>query len=141
VQTDPPDPNRLKVLQDPVPVSPTELRLDDPGYSPPAGDVDPEQLRLRAVSVLRSVYDPELPVNVYDLGLVYRLEVDDTGNVQVDVTLTAPGCPVADHILREVHEGLRRLDGALQVSTRLVWEPPWTPDRMSQAVRLELGLL
>jgi FeS assembly SUF system protein len=131
----------LNVMNDASLPASADLVLDDAGGAPPAGDVDPEALRACATAALRSVYDPEIPVNIYDLGLIYRLAVDDAGVVQVDLTLTSPGCPVAGHLLREVHDRLRRLTDVSRVRTRLVWDPPWTPDRMSQAVRLELGLL
>jgi len=117
------------------------LVLEGEGLAPPSGDVDPEQLRSRLISALRAVYDPEIPVNIYDLGLVYELGVDDAGSVAVKLTLTAPACPIADEIVREVHEKLRATADVSHVVTELVWDPPWSPDRMSQAVRLELGLL
>jgi FeS assembly SUF system protein len=131
----------LNVISDAPASTSVDLVLDDEGRAPPAGDVDPEALRARAVGALRSVYDPEIPVNIYDLGLVYRLAVDDAGVVEVDMTLTSPACPIAGHLLREVHDALRHLAEVSRVRTRLVWDPPWTPDRMSEAVRLELGLL
>ena len=115
--------------------------LDDPGLAPPTGEVDVEELRARLLGALRTVYDPELPVNVYDLGLIYRLQVDAHGSVETDMTLTAPACPIAGEIVSEVHGKVRAIPGVASARTRLVWEPPWSPDRMSQAVRLELGLL
>jgi FeS assembly SUF system protein len=124
----------------PAPADPGPL-LDDPGQSPPAGAVDPEALRTRLVTALRSVYDPELPVNVYDLGLIYQLDVDDVGQVKVQLTLTAPACPVADQVVAEVHAKLRATADVARVQTQLVWDPPWSLDRMSEAARLELGFL
>ena len=121
--------------------SPDSTVLDDVGRMPPAGDVDIEALRARLVAALRTVYDPEIPVNVYDLGLVYRLYVDDVGDVQVEMTLTAPSCPIAGEIVAEVHDKLRATPDVARVRTRLVWDPPWSTDRISPAVRLELGLL
>jgi len=124
------------------PAAPTDdFLLDDVGLAPPTGNVDPASLRTKLVTVLRSVYDPELPVNVYDLGLIYRLDVDAAGHVETDMTLTAPACPIAGEIVDEVHRKVRATPGVASARTRLVWEPPWSADCMSQAVRLELGLL
>ena len=137
-----PQPRQLSVINS-RPPKPIDDRpgLDDPGQSPPAGAVDPEALRARLLTALRQVYDPEIPVNVYDLGLIYQLEVDETGQVQVQMTLTAPACPVADQVVTEVHAKLRATRDVARVRTRLVWDPPWTLERMSEAARLELGFL
>ena len=123
------------------PPSPGSPLLDDVGRTPPAGEVDVEALRARLIAALRTVYDPEIPVNVYDLGLLYRLDVDEVGQVQVEMTLTAPACPIAEEIVAEVHEKLRATPEVARVRTWLVWEPPWSTDRMSPAVKLQLGLL
>jgi FeS assembly SUF system protein len=117
-----------------------ELVLRGPGWAPTAEPVPPEELRPKLVQALRSVYDPEIPVSIYDLGLIYRLEVDARGAVSVDLTLTAPGCPVADMVLEEAHSKLQAVPGVASVQTRLVWDPPWDPELLSDAVRLELGL-
>ena len=103
--------------------------------------VDESRLRERIVGVLRTVFDPEIPVNVYDLGLVYELAVDTDGGVALSVTLTSPGCPVADMLLKDIHTRVLDVSGVARVRTTLVWDPPWTPDRMSDAARLELGWL
>jgi FeS assembly SUF system protein len=136
-----PQGQQLPVVNRTPPDAPGNLVLEDEGRSPPSGDVDPEQLRSRLISALRGIYDPEIPVNIYDLGLVYELSVDDAGSVLVKMSLTAPGCPVADQILSEVHAKLRATADVARVVTELVWDPPWSPERMSQAVKLELGLL
>lgn len=99
-------------------------------------------LRERAVEALKSVYDPEIPVNIYDLGLIYTLDVDEAeGVLAVDMTLTAPGCPVAQTFPGVVEQRLREVDGVEEVTVRLVWDPPWTQDRMTDAAKLQLGLL
>ena len=97
-------------------------------------------LRDRVVAALRSLFDPELPVNIYDLGLIYRLAVDEVqGRVDIDMTLTAPACPVAQTFPGVVENQVYSLEGVKQVHVELVWEPPWTRDLMSEAARLELG--
>ncbi len=93
------------------------------------------------VAALRTVNDPEIPVNIYDLGLIYRIEVKDDGGVEIDMTLTAPGCPVAGQMLGGVQEAVVVVPGVSDVKMRLVFEPPWDKSRMSDEVQLELGLL
>ena len=95
----------------------------------------------RIVSAIRTVYDPELPVNVYDLGLIYSIEQEKPGCVGIQMTLTAPACPVAGTLPGMVEQAVARLDEVDEVCVELVWEPPWTQDCMSDAARLELGLL
>ena len=93
----------------------------------------------RIVAALREVYDPEIPVNIYDLGLIYRIDHDDMGVVEIDMTLTAPGCPVAQTFPGVVEAAVQNVEGVAAAEVELVWEPPWTPDRMSEAAKLELG--
>lgn len=93
------------------------------------------------VAALRSVHDPEIPVNIYDLGLIYRIELKDRATVDIDMTLTAPGCPVADEILNWVRKAVNAVPGIEQVNVRLVFDPPWTQDQMSDEAKLELGLI
>ena len=100
-----------------------------------------EALKARVVEALRTVFDPEIPVNIYDLGLVYRCDVDEKGAVEVDMTLTAPGCPVAQTFPDVVEAAVRRVPGVTDVLVDVVWEPPWTMDRMTDEARLQLGLL
>jgi FeS assembly SUF system protein len=97
-------------------------------------------LQDQVVAVLRGIYDPEIPVNIWDLGLVYGLEVEG-GRVHVRMTLTAPACPVADSLVHAVEDRLLALEGVTDAKVELVWDPPWTPARMSEAAKLELGLL
>jgi len=88
---------------------------------------------------LREVYDPEIPVNVVDLGLIYRLEIKDGNRVEVDMTLTAPGCPVAPQVMGDARERLLSVPGVEKVDVTLVWDPLWNPDMMSDAAKEELG--
>lgn len=96
----------------------------------------------KAIEMLRTVYDPEIPVNVYDLGLIYRIEFTEPDRVlHVDMTLTAPGCPAADFILEDVRQKLLSVEGPESVDLRLVFEPEWNQDMMSEEAKLELGFL
>lgn len=99
-------------------------------------------LRERAIAALRSIYDPEIPVNIYELGLIYTLDVNEAdGTLYVEMTLTAPGCPVAQTFPGMVEARLREVEGVEEVTVKLVWEPTWTQDRMTEAARLQLGLV
>lgn len=103
---------------------------------------EPTGLKGAVIEALREVYDPEIPVNIYDLGLIYRLDVDEaTGKVDIDMTLTAPACPVAESLPPYVRERVENLEGVHEVRLELVWDPPWSQDRMSEAAKLELGML
>ena len=97
-------------------------------------------LRTRVLDALRTIYDPEIPLNIYDLGLIYGLDVEPTGQVRIAMTLTSPGCPIADAMPVQVAAKVRAVTGVTGAEVRLVWDPPWTPDTMSEAARLELGL-
>lgn len=93
------------------------------------------------VAMLKTVYDPEIPVNVYDLGLIYKVEVGDDGNVRIDMSLTAPNCPAADFILEDVRMKVESVEGVKNVEVNLVFEPEWNKDMMSEEAKLELGYL
>lgn len=96
----------------------------------------------KAIEMLKTVYDPEIPVNVYDLGLIYRIDyTPEDGILHVDMTLTAPSCPAADFILEDVRQKLLSIDGPKAVDLRLVFEPEWDKDMMSEEAKLELGFL
>jgi FeS assembly SUF system protein len=90
---------------------------------------------------LKTIYDPEIPVNIYDLGLIYEIDVDENDNVEIKMTLTAPNCPVADSLPIEVKEKVQTIEGVKQVNLTLVFDPPWGPDMMSEEAKLELGFL
>ena len=98
-------------------------------------------LRSRVVEALKTVYDPEIPVDIYEMGLIYRLEVSDSGAVFVQMTLTSPACPVAGSLPGDVERAVGAVDGVKNVSVELVWDPPWDAERMSEAAKLELGFL
>lgn len=102
---------------------------------------DAVTLKDRVVEAMRGVYDPEIPVNIYDLGLIYRLEIDAQGAVAVDMTLTAPGCPVAQTFPGTVEREIMSVPGVTAAHVELVWDPPWSQDRMSEEAKLELGML
>ena len=93
--------------------------------------VNVEELRKKIIQELRKVHDPEIPINVWDLGLIYELNIDQEGNVRIKMTLTAPGCPVAYMIVEQVKDVVSRVEGVKSVDVELVWEPPWTPKRMT----------
>ena len=98
-------------------------------------------LRDALVEAIRTVQDPEIPVNIYDLGLIYRLEVDEQGRVEVDMTLTAPACPVAGTLPHEVGRVIDAVPGVTDAVVRLVWTPPWSKDMISEEAQFQLGLL
>lgn len=103
---------------------------------------DTLQIQERVIEVLRTVYDPEIPVNIYDLGLIYRIELNDAGDeLSVDMTLTAPNCPAADFILEDVRQKLGSISGLNKVDVQLVFEPEWDKDMMSEEAKVELGFL
>jgi FeS assembly SUF system protein len=105
------------------------------------GAATPEAIRERVIEQLRSVYDPEIPVDIYELGLVYDVAVDAAGKVSIRMTLTSPACPAAEALPPEVETKARGVPGVTAVELELVWDPPWTPERMSEAAKLELGML
>ncbi len=106
-----------------------------------ATPADVDALRVRVVDALRTVYDPEIPVNIYDLGLIYGIDIDAQGAVHLRMTLTSPGCPVAQTFPATVEGAVRAVTGVTGASVELVWEPPWGPDRMTEAAKLQLGML
>ena len=92
------------------------------------------------IDAIRTVYDPEIPVNIYDMGLILKLEISNTGNVDVGMTLTSPGCPVAGDLPVWVAEAIAKIDGVGEIEVRVVWEPAWSPDLMSEDAKLALGM-
>ena len=95
----------------------------------------------RIVNILKTVYDPEIPVNIYDLGLIYRIDLQDSGELVVDMTLTAPNCPAADFIMEDVRQKIESVEGITSAQVNLVFEPEWDKDMMSEEAKLELGFL
>jgi len=117
------------------------VQLTRPGEAPAGtrqSEIKGDTLEERIVSAIRTVYDPELPVNVYDLGLIYSIEQENAGSVCIKMTLTAPACPVAGTLPGMVQQAVARLEEVDAVCVELVWDPPWTRDCMSDAARLEL---
>lgn len=98
-------------------------------------------LEERVVEMLRTVFDPEIPVDIYSLGLVYRIDIDDDANLNIDMTLTAPNCPAADFIIEDARIKLESIAELKSVNINIVFEPEWTRDMMSEEAKLELGLL
>ena len=93
------------------------------------------------ISALKNIYDPEIPVNIYDLGLVYEISIDDSSNVHIRMTLTAPNCPIAEDMPDLVRDEVKRVEGVKDVVVEIVFDPPWDKDMLSEAALLELGLL
>lgn len=102
--------------------------------------VDKEQLNATVIEALRGVFDPEIPVNIYDLGLIYNVTIDDERHVAIQMTLTTPGCPVAQTFPGTVEQAVNQVEGVSDCTVELIWEPPWTQERMTEAARLELGI-
>ncbi len=100
----------------------------------------PEVVKEAVILALKGVFDPEIPVNIYDLGLIYDVIVDEQGTVDIKMTLTTPGCPVAQTFPGTVEQEVNKVEGVRECSVELVWEPPWTQERMSEVARLELGI-
>lgn len=103
--------------------------------------IDDAVLEEEIIKALRTVYDPEIPVNIYDLGLIYKIIIQPYGIVKVEMTLTTPGCPVAQTFPGTVEATVLSVEGVNEASVELVWDPPWTRDNMSEAAKLQLGLL
>jgi FeS assembly SUF system protein len=101
----------------------------------------PEQIREHVIAILRTVFDPEIPVNIYELGLVYEVAVSDAGEARIKMTLTSPMCPVAEELPIEVESKARSVAGVSSAAVDLVWDPPWDMGMMSEAAKLELGML
>ena len=102
--------------------------------------VDKSALKEEVIKALRLIYDPEIPVNIYDLGLIYDVIVNDNAEIDIKMTLTTPGCPVAQTFPGTVEMAVNKVEGVVDTRVELVWEPPWSQDNMSEAAKLELGL-
>lgn len=99
------------------------------------------ELEEKVVEMLKTVYDPEIPVNVYDLGLIYKIDVNEEGDISLDMTLTAPNCPAADFIMEDVRQKIESVEGVKTATVNLVFEPEWDKDMMSEEAKLELGFM
>ena len=97
-------------------------------------------IKSKVIEEIKKIYDPEIPVNIYELGLIYKIDVDTKNKVNIDMTLTSPNCPVAESLPKNVKENIMRVEGVSDVNLNLVWEPPWDKDKISEAAKLELNL-
>jgi len=113
-----------------------EMSLD----APPADEAGVDPFTQELIDQLKTVFDPEIPVDIYELGLIYKIDVADNKDVSIDMTLTAPACPVAGEMPGWVKEAVARVPGVGEVTVNMVFDPPWTPERMSEAARLELNM-
>ncbi len=122
---------------------PATTQQSDKPATPPAGEggQDADALRDKAIAAISTVFDPEIPVNIYELGLVYGVEVLPGDNIEIVMTLTSPMCPVAETLPGDVETRVREVDAINDVNVILTWEPPWTPDMMGEAAKLELGFM
>jgi len=107
--------------------------------APATTEADNAGLRPQVIEVLKTVYDPEIPVDIYELGLIYEVAIRDDATAYIQMTLTSPMCPVAEILPQEVEEKVRSVDGVEDVALDLVWDPPWNPDMMSEAAKLTLN--
>tara|TARA_B100001057_G_scaffold21619_1_gene20003 strand:- start:338 stop:688 length:351 start_codon:yes stop_codon:yes gene_type:complete len=98
------------------------------------------ELKDKIISEIKKIYDPEIPVNIYELGLIYKIEIVDKNKINVEMTLTSPNCPVAESLPKTVKDNILKIDGVDDVDLILVWDPPWNKDKMSEAAKLELNL-
>jgi FeS assembly SUF system protein len=122
-------------------VNPSYTAADLHGQSTDAEPLSVDELENQIIAALKTVYDPEIPVDVYELGLIYHIDINtESRHVDVDMTLTAPGCPVAGSMPEWVREAVADVPGVDSVNVELVWEPPWTPERMSMRAKLELNM-
>ena len=129
-------------MDETIPTNPTIQSNEHSGEPPVKAGLSPAmQIRDRIIAVLKTIYDPEIPVDIYELGLVYGVEVTDDAEAHITMTLTTPMCPVAETLPVEVEDKARNVLGVRGVSLDLVWDPPWSVDMMSDAARLELNLM
>ena len=98
------------------------------------------ELKDKVILEIKKIYDPEIPVNIYELGLIYKIDIENEKKVNIDMTLTSPNCPVAESLPKMVKDNILKLDDVDDVDLKLVWDPPWTKDKMSEAAKLELNL-
>lgn len=114
--------------------------MSEPALQPGLSPKELDEFTSKLVTALKSVYDPEIPVDIYELGLIYRVDVSDNKDVAVDMTLTAPNCPVAGEMPDNVKTALEKVEGIGQVTVNMTFDPPWTPDQMSEEAKLELNM-
>ena len=121
------------------------LEIEDGQPNPinnkPPLKIEDAQLEGRVIEAISTIFDPEIPVNIYELGLIYNIGLSKPGNIRVEMTLTSPSCPVAGTLPGDVQRVVESVDGAANVEVKLVWDPPWTPEKMTEAAKLELGFM
>lgn len=115
-------------------------KLSDNSATAASPAVDQDELYEKIVDVIRTIYDPEIPVNIYEIGLIYSIDIDPSNAVKIRMTLTSPACPSAGTLPGEVEDKVRRLAGVSEANVEVVWDPTWTPSMMSEAARLQLGM-
>ena len=131
----------MKAIVDAQATKPMEARPDDGTPAKILAPLEKKLLEGQVIKAVRQIYDPEIPVNIYELGLIYSIDVDDTGGVKVAMTLTAPACPVAGSLPGEVEKRIESIPEVRSATVDLVWEPPWSKDRMSELARLTLDMM
>ncbi len=99
-----------------------------------------KELKEKVITEIKKIYDPEIPVNIYELGLIYKIEVGEEGKINIEMTLTSPNCPVADSLPKMVKNNILKIEEVSDVNLKLVWDPPWSKEKMSEAAKLELNL-
>jgi FeS assembly SUF system protein len=98
-------------------------------------------MKEKIIEAIKGVYDPEIPVNIYDLGLIYKIDIDSENNIEIDMTLTAPNCPMVDDLVENLRAAIKNVDDVKNVSINIVFDPPWSPENLSDEVKLDMGLL
>lgn len=119
----------------------TDFLSDDGADAGKTRQAEIEALGERITDAIRTVYDPEIPVNIFELGLIYKIDVDDNNHVDIEMTLTSPGCPVAGILPEEVRSKVETVEGVSSAAVEVVWDPPWNPGMMSEDAQLELGIM
>lgn len=137
----PPSPQTVAAVEVPTPTPLESLKVVVPSNASPLTEAQRSVVKTRAVDAIYTIFDPEIPVNIYELGLIYDVAVDEAGLVAVEMTLTSPNCPAAQSLPGEVETKTSAVEGATGASVEVVWDPPWEPSMMSEAAQLELNLV
>lgn len=135
-----PDPSERTAMMDSVNETPAPLKSEDKAAEETA-PVNRTHLEGRVIEAISSIFDPEIPVNIYELGLIYDIEISPQADVVIEMTLTSPACPVAGSLPGDVERAVAAAEGVRAADVHLVWDPPWTPDRMTEGAKLELGFM